>query len=148
MPEYSALARVDSARLACFHSMRGLVREERALPGHNLGEAAQNLRLRQAVASTGAALVLTLLFVQLDVSRGWRLIVFIPFMWAAVNAVQGLYRTCPMHVNKRTRVNDAGEVERVCSDQELSQARCLAHRVIGASILSALAATALVFFLP
>jgi hypothetical protein len=125
-----------------------LVREERALPGHNLGETAQNVRLRRAVLAMGASLLLTVLFVELDLARTWRLILFIPFFWTAADAFQGLYRTCPMHVNKRTRVNDAGEVEPVCSESEAKQALCLAHRVIGTSILSALAATALVFFLP
>jgi hypothetical protein len=128
--------------------MDGLVREARALPGHNLGEGAQNQRLRRAVFMTSLALGLTVLFVQLDFPRLWRVALFFPFMWAAIGAVQGLYRTCPFHVNKRTRVNDAGEVERVCSEAEVSQARCLAHRVVGLSILSALGATALVFFLP
>jgi hypothetical protein len=125
-----------------------LAREERALPGHNLGEGAQNVRLRRAVVAMSAALLLTVVFVEMELARTWRLMLFVPFFWAAIDGVQGLYRTCPMHVNKRTRVNDAGEVEPVCSESENQQARCLAHRVIGTSILAALSATALVFFLP
>ena len=128
--------------------MDGLVREDRALPGHNLGEGAQNSRLRQAILTSFIALILTVSLVQLDVPRVWRLALFFPFMWAAIGAVQGLYRTCVFHVNKGTRVNDAGEVERVCSSTEAQQARCLASRVMGLSILSAISATALVFFLP
>lgn len=93
-------------------------------------------------------LLLTVAFVQMDVARAWRLLLFFPFMGAAIGAVQGLYRTCPFHVNSRTRVNDAGEVERVCSEDEVLDARSLARRVVGASTLSALAATAFVFFLP
>ncbi len=128
--------------------MRGLVREDRALPGHNLGAGAQNVRLRQAIVSTTIALGLTILMVQLPIPRIWRLALFIPFMGAAMGAMQGLYRTCPFHVNRRTRVNEAGEVEPVCSRAEVDEAKSLANRVVGASLLSALAATALVFFLP
>lgn len=128
--------------------MEGLVREDRGLAGANLGEGAQNGQLRRAVGYTAVALGLSVLLVQLEVSRVWRLALFFPFMWAAIDAVRGLYRTCPVLVNKRTRVNDAGELERVCSPREMDQARCLASRVVGASILSAIAATALVFFLP
>lgn len=128
--------------------MRRLAREDRPLCGSNLGSGAQNLRLRQAVITLALTLGLTIFLVEADVARTWRLLLFFPFMFAAVGAIQGLYRTCPMHVNKRTRVCESGEVEPVVSQEEIRRSRRLAFRVLTASLVSAVSATALVFFLP
>lgn len=128
--------------------MRRLAREDRPLCGSNLGSGAQNMRLRQAVITLTLALALTIFMVEAEVARSWRLLLFFPFMFAAIGAVQGLYRTCLIHVNKRTRVCESGEVEPVVSKEELERSKRLSRRVMAASVLSALTATALVFFLP
>jgi hypothetical protein len=125
-----------------------LAREERALAGCNLGTGAQNIRLRSSILTLAAAIGVAVFMIHSDVPRVWRLALFIPFMLSTFGAVQGLYRTCPGHANRHTRVNEANEVEVVAGEEEIRRTRRLATHVMGATFLSALAATLVVFLMP
>ncbi len=101
---------------------------------------------------SAAALVLGLglsvALVQGELHRGWRLLLIIPFFFAAIGAFQGLYRTCPVHARQKTRVNELGEDEVVANPEEVQASKRLGARVFLSAMMSACTATGLVFFLP
>ena len=94
------------------------------------------------------ALGAAILLVQADAPRIWRLGLFFPFGMAAFGAWQGLYRVCPGMTSKGVKEDELGNEQRMVRPEEIQRAKCLSRRVLSASLLTALSATALVFFLP
>lgn len=123
-------------------------RDASLLPGHNLGCRGQTLRLRAAVVLVAVGLGAAIAFVKGDFPTWARALCFVPFVFAANLAFQGLFRTCPMHAKKHTREDDEGHVDRVIGDRDRRGARRLSAMVIGWSLGVASAATGLLFLLP
>ncbi len=94
------------------------------------------------------SLGLSVVLVRMGVDRTWRLLLFFPFLIAAIGAWQGLYRTCPFLVHDGKRENDDGEEGRVANPDQVKGARKLAFRVVFGAMSSALISTALVLALP
>ena len=113
----------------------------------NLGREGQNARLRGSVLLLAVALVVAVVLVRLGVDRPWRLLTFIPFFMAAFGALQGLYRTCPFHSRQGTR-EAVGRAALPQNERCIAMSKRLAGRVLGASMLSAAAATTVVYLLP
>lgn len=119
----------------------------RALPGANLEEHGQNVRLRVGAVMLAVALALTVILVQADVARGWRLTLFVPFFFATLGAWQGLYRTCP-GLARAGRCEARGEAVSVKDPERVRASRWLARRVLLGATAAALVATGLVASLP
>lgn len=94
------------------------------------------------------SLGLSVVLVRLDLDRAWRLLLFFPFLVAAMGAWQGLYRTCPSLVHNGKRENDDGEEGRVADPDQVKGARKLAFRVLVGAMSSAMISTAVVLALP
>ena len=59
----------------------------------NLGEEEQNRRLRMGVLASTVAMILAVIVVKLDLWAGYRVLMFLPFLFAANGVYMGLYRT-------------------------------------------------------
>jgi len=106
------------------------------------------MRLRGAVVLVALGLGVAMFLVKGDFPRWTRALCFLPFLMGANLAFQGLFRTCPMHSQKGTREDDQGHVDRVFAPPRRRGARRLAAMVIGWSLGTAGAGTALLFLLP
>ena len=116
--------------------------------GANLGHTGQSRRLQLAAVVLAVALGLSVWAVQADASRWMRALLFVPFLFAAFGAVQGLYRTCPMHARNGMRETESGEEERVAKKEDLAAGKRLGRHVMAGSFATALLATAFVVLIP
>lgn len=114
----------------------------------NLASTGQNMRLRMGGMMLLVALGAAVALVQTDVARGWRMVLFVPFFLAAFGAWQGLYRTCPGMVNRGMREDERGDAEPIRRADDLRGVRRDAYKVLGGTVVTALAATLLVLLVP
>lgn len=109
----------------------------------NLGDRAQNKRLRLGLLGLGPALVLAVLLVHWGVPPLLRAgILFIPFFFAAFGALQGLFRTCTYAASQDVRVTDVGE-EKLLESGDRQRIRRDGRAVMVGSLLTASMATLL-----
>lgn len=101
-----------------------------------------------AILALAAGLGMTVAFAHFDFPRVWRLATVIPFWFASLGAVQGLYRTCPMHSFNGTReASDGRSLPQENMRCQKASKRMVAW-VLGLSISLTLTAVATVYFLP
>lgn len=109
----------------------------------NLGDRAQNRRLRLGLVVLGPALVLAVLLVHWGVPPLVRAgVLFIPFFIAAYGAFQGLFRTCTYAASQDVRVTDGGE-EKLLETRDRERIRRDGRAVMVGSLLTASMATLL-----
>lgn len=106
----------------------------------NLGDKAQNTRLRMGLVGLGSALLLAVLLVQLEVPAIARVALFVPFFLGAYGAFQGLFRTCTHAASQNVRVTDAGE-EKLLENRDRERIRRDSKMVMLTSFLTASMAT-------
>jgi RecG-like helicase len=75
----------------------------------NLGPRQRHRRLVGGFLGTGVTLVVLVLLVALHASRGWRLLLFAPFAFAAIGYLQYAARTCVHLAVRGLRNLDAGD---------------------------------------
>lgn len=108
----------------------------------NLGDKAQNTRLRLGVIGLGVALLLAVTLIGVGTSPAVRALLFVPFFVGAFGAFQGLFRTCTYAAKNDVLLTDAGE-EKVLECEARSRVRAEGRKVMLGSILTASAATIL-----
>ncbi|MCA9553415.1 MAG: hypothetical protein KC933_25485 [Myxococcales bacterium] len=123
-------------------------RRREALCGANLKDHGQNARIRMGIVALTVALGAAVAVMEADLARPWRVVLFVPFFFAAFGAWQGLYRTCPGLVMRGTRETQEGDEVRVADPEQTRAARRLATKVMLGSVATAACATALLVALP
>lgn len=108
----------------------------------NLGDKAQNRRLRMGLIGLGFALLLAVFLVQLGVPAVARVGLFVPFFLGAYGAFQGLFRTCTYAASQNMRVTDAGE-EKLLENRDRERLKRDGKMVMVGSVLTASMATVL-----
>jgi hypothetical protein len=111
----------------------------------NLGDRAQNSRLRMALVFLSLSLILEVYLIRIDAEPLVRTVLFIPFFGAAFGAFQGLYRTCSYAAKEGMRVTDAGQ-EIVADSQERELFKKRGRTVMALSFMTAFAATTVSVF--
>lgn len=91
---------------------------------------------------------LTIYLAQLHVHRAWRLLVFVPFLFAAMGITQGLLRVCPKHSQMGMRETSDGTAVPRADDHICMASRKAASMSILCSLAVAGLATAAVVALP
>ena len=113
----------------------------------NLGDQAQNRRLRGSLVALAVGLGLSILMLRAGIGTPLRLMLFLPFFVAAFGAYQGLFRTCNMAAREGVRLTDHGE-EVVVDAAERARMCRDARKVLVSSLATAAAATAMMVLLP
>ncbi len=108
----------------------------------NLGDKAQNNRLRMGLIGLGLALLLAVVLVQLGVPTIARVGLFVPFFFGAYGAFQGLFRTCTYAASQNMLVTDAGE-EKLLESRDRERTKRDAKMVMLGSVVTASMATVL-----
>lgn len=108
----------------------------------NLGDKAQNRRLRMGLVSVALGLVLAVVMVQTGASSLARLGLFVPFFFGAFGALQGLFRTCNGAASKDVRITDDGE-EKLLESSDRERIRREGRMVVLGSFATAGMATLL-----
>jgi hypothetical protein len=113
----------------------------------NLGDRAQNQRLRGSLIALLVGLSLAVVLLDSGAPALYRWLLFPPFFAAAFGAYQGLFRTCGFAARQGMRLTDHGE-EEVGDADERARMRREGRNVLLGSLATAAAATALLVFLP
>lgn len=113
----------------------------------NLGDQAQNLRLRGSLLALAIGLALSVLMLRAGIGTPLRLLLFLPFFVAAFGAYQGLFRTCTAAARQGVRLSDHGE-EVVVDAAERARMCRDARKIMVSSLATAAAATAMMVLLP
>lgn len=113
----------------------------------NLGDRAQNARLRMSLVFLALGLGLAVLLIRTDAAAGYRALLFVPFFGAAFGAYQGLFRTCTYAAKHGVRLTDEGE-ERMANPADLARVRKSGRAVILSSFLTAVMATLVIVLIP
>jgi hypothetical protein len=108
----------------------------------NLGEEAQNWRLRAGIAALAVALALAAAIDHAGLSRGYWIALAAPFLVASGGITMGLFRTSVRLAARGMRDYGAGP-ERIKSPSELAGVRRRARRVGLIAVAAALVATGL-----
>lgn len=106
----------------------------------NLGDKAQNSRMRMGIVGVGVGLLSAVLLVQLGLPPAARLALFVPFFFGAFGAYQGLFRTCTYAASQDVRVTDGGE-EKLLDSGDRERIRREGRKVMLSSLATATAAT-------
>lgn len=113
----------------------------------NLGDRAQNTRMRMGLIFLGLALLVAVWLIKIDASPFVRALLFIPFFAASFGAYQGLFRTCTYAAKLGVRESDAGVVP-IADPNEILRARKDGRFVMISSFATALAATLVIVLIP
>jgi hypothetical protein len=113
----------------------------------NLGDRAQNSRLRGSLLALLVGLSASVVLLDSGAPAAYRWLLFAPFFAAAFGAYQGLFRTCSFAARQGVRLTDHGQ-EEVGSAEERARIRREGRNVLLGSIATAAAATAILVLLP
>ncbi len=114
---------------------------------HNISQSSRNLRLRGSILLVGVGLLWTLFVVKAALPRPLLVLAFGPFTGGSLMFFQAAYRTCVYRAFHRQRVTELG-VERVANPEQVQTDLRRARSVVGMSLASAAALTALLFLIP
>jgi hypothetical protein len=113
----------------------------------NIGPAQRRLRLRFGIAMSAVAMLTTAFLVISGAPRPWRLMVFLPGLFAAIGLLQARARTCVALARQGRRNLDSGD-EEITDPRELETVRQQARRVNLQAGLAAAAVTAVLVAWP
>jgi len=108
----------------------------------NLGDKAQNNRLRMGLLGLGGALLLAVVLISSGASPLVRAALFVPFFFGSFGALQGLFRTCTFAAKQGLQVSDDG-VSKLFDEKARERMRREGAKVMLGSVLSASMATVL-----
>ena len=111
----------------------------------NLEAHAQDTQMRMGIIALAVALGVATLLAKVSASPGYRVLAFVPFLFASYGMLAALYRTCGLTAMAGRRITSDGS-ERVADRVELADQRRRGLRVIGGSLLLAATATSLLVF--
>lgn len=113
----------------------------------NINARERRKRRLLGLVALGAGIALACVFVVMDASRTWRLLVFPPFWFAALGLLQARESVCIALVARGTQIIDGAE-ESVTDDLVLSGQRAAARRIHVRALLTAGVATAVTLLFP
>lgn len=124
--------------------------QDRYIPGVcNIGRSEIKKRKQAGWIGIIATVGLYILFVHLDVSRIWRLVIFIPAMTAAVGFLQARLHFCAYFgMHGVFNFEDVGKTESVLESEFRAKDRRRAWQIIIYSVIVAVLITALAYYLP
>ena len=120
---------------------------EFAKPSGNLSSYTQGTRMRFGVIALTVGLGLAVAALKLGLSAPWRALLVVPFYFASVGLLSGLFNTCAGLASQGLR--DVGDgPERIVNQAQLTEVKRLATRVMLGAAAIAITATAAFLAVP
>ena len=113
----------------------------------NINRRERGKRRVLGLVALGAGVALACVFVVMDANRLWRLLVFLPFWFAALGLLQAREKVCIALVARGTQIVDGAE-ESVTDSDVLGAQRAVARRIHIRALLTAAVATCVTLLFP
>lgn len=113
----------------------------------NINVRERGKRRLLGLVALGAGVALACVFVVMDAGRVWRLLVFLPFWFAALGLLQARESVCIALVARGTQIIDVAE-ESVTDPAVLAGQRAAARRIHVRALITAAVATGVTLLFP